>query len=66
MGYFTNSYSDRNMMSSYGLGYNKTQVAVLNRSQALRGRATTEAQFRRIGRAAANMHQAAGKGLSAG
>ena len=66
MSYFTNSYSEKNMMSPFGLGYNKAQVAVFNRSQALRERATTDAQFRRIGRAAANMHQVAGKGLSAG
>ena len=64
MSYLGNPVAAQNIMSGYG--YNKAQVAILNRSQALRRRATTDAQFRRIGRAASNMHQAAGKGLSAG
>lgn len=54
----------QNIMSGYG--YNRQQVAILNRSQALRSRATTDSQFRRISRAAENMHKAAGVGLSNG
>lgn len=64
MRYFGNTYHEQNVMSGYG--YNRAQVAILNRSQALRGKATTDAQFRRIGRASYNMHQAAAKGAVAG
>lgn len=67
MSYLGNPYTAQNIMSGYG--YNRAQVAILNRSQALRGRATTDSQFRRIGRAAENMHRAASnraQGLSNG
>ena len=67
MSYLGNPYTAQNMMSGYG--YNRAQVAIFNRSQALRSRATTDSQFRRIGRAAENMHRAAsnrGMGLSSG
>lgn len=57
MNYRGNPYSDQNLMAGYG--YNREQVAILRRSQALRSKATTESQFRRIGRAAENMHRAA-------
>lgn len=64
MSYLGNPYTAQNIMSGYG--YNRQQVAILNRSQALRSRATTGSQFRRISRAAENMHKAAGVGLSNG
>ena len=64
MSYLGNPIMAQNIMSGYG--YNRQQVAILNRSQALRSRATTDSQFRRISRAAENMHRAAGVGLSNG
>ena len=64
MSYLGNPYTAQNIMSGYV--YNRQQVAILNRSQALRSRATTDSQFRRISRAAENMHKAAGVGLSNG
>lgn len=38
MSYFTNSYADQNMMSPYGLGYSREQVAIHNRAQSIRRR----------------------------
>lgn len=61
MSYLGNPYTAQNMMQGYG--YNRQQVAIFNRSQALKSRATTDSQFRRIGRAAENMHRAASGGL---
>lgn len=65
LSYKGNPYQDANMMSKWGWGYNKAQVSIFHRSQYLRGKATTEAQLRRIGQASYRMHQIA-KGVVSG
>lgn len=64
MGYLGNPYKAQNMKVGYG--YNDAQVAIFNRSQFLRSKATSESQLQRIGRASYNMHKAAKMGLANG
>ncbi len=72
MAFYTGSYRDQNMMSGYG--YSNTQVAIHNRSQAIRSRigemnipaSTQDRYLNMVGKATSKMLQAIRKATGGG